>query len=86
MVDCLRNVDPTKMVNAEWDGIVFGIMGCPFVPVFDGKFFPESPVKALERKSFKKTNILIGTNVNEGFYFIIYYLADIFKRQVRKQY
>jgi len=35
--NCLRTKDPKKMVNEEWNGIVFGIMACPFVPVFDGK-------------------------------------------------
>ena len=39
-VDCLRTKNATEMVNKEWDGIVFGMMGCPFVPVLDGKVFP----------------------------------------------
>ena len=69
------------MVNAEWDGIVFGIMGCPFTPVHDGVFFPDSPAKALARESFKKTKILLGSNSNEGIYFVLYYLIDIFKKQ-----
>ena len=83
MASCLRQVNATAMVNAEWDGIVFGIMGCPFTPVYDGVFFPDTPAKALQRKNFKKTNILLGTNLNEGHYFIIYYLTDIFKKEVR---
>ena len=82
MADCLREVDATELVNAEWNGIVYGIMGCPFTPVFDGHFFPDSPAKALKRKNFKKTSILLGTNRNEGHYFLIYYLTDIFKKQV----
>jgi hypothetical protein len=32
MADCLRSVDPVKMINAEWDGIVYGICGMPFTP------------------------------------------------------
>ncbi|XP_059085955.1 acetylcholinesterase-like [Tigriopus californicus] len=79
MVDCLRNANATEMVNKEWDGIAFGIMGCPFTPVYDGVFFPESPKKALEKRHFKNTNILLGTNRNEGYYFIIYYLTDVFR-------
>jgi acetylcholinesterase len=69
------------MVNAEWDGIVFGIMGCPFTPVHDGDFFPDSPATALARENFKKTKILLGTNLNEGMYFVLYYLTDIFKKK-----
>jgi len=61
-------------------------MGCPFTPVYDGVFFPDSPEKALQRKNFKKTNILLGNNRNEGNYFILYYLTNIFKKQVRHSY
>ena len=48
MASCLRQSNATAMVNAEWDGIVYGIMGCPFTPVFDGVFFPDTPAKALQ--------------------------------------
>ena len=81
MAHCLRKANATQMVNAEWDGIVFGIMGCPFTPVHDGVFFSESPAKALARENFKKCRILLGTNSNEGLYFVLYYLTDIFKKQ-----
>ena len=43
MVECLRSVDPHKMVDAEYKTGVVGIMALPFVPVLDGAFFPESP-------------------------------------------
>jgi len=86
MANCLRQVDAKKLVNEEWNGIVYGIMGCPFTPVYDGVFFPDSPEKALQRKNFKKTNILLGNNRNEGNYFILYYLTNIFKKQVRHSY
>ena len=81
MTHCLRRVNATRMVYAEWKGIVFGIRGCPFTPVHDGVFFPETPARALARQNFKKTNILLGSNENEGHYFIIYYLTDTFKKQ-----
>ncbi len=40
MASCLRTKNATDMVNEEWNGIAFGIMNCPFVPVLDGDFFP----------------------------------------------
>ena len=70
------------MVEKEWDGIVYGIMGCPFTPVLDGTFFAESPGRALKRRNFKRTSLLIGSNRNEGNYFLIYYLTNIYKKQV----
>ena len=96
MASCLRTKNATDMVNEEWNGIAFGIMNCPFVPVLDGDFFPgnfflkqgpffdflcyidvcaESPANALRRGNFKKTRLLLGTNRNEGYYFLIYYLV-----------
>ena len=80
MAHCLRKANATKMVHSEWDGIVYGIMGCPFTPVHDGIFFPDSPAAALEHENFKKTKLLLGTNSNEGHYFVLYYLTDIFKK------
>ena len=60
VIDCLRTKNATDLVNAEWDGIVFGIAEFPFVPVIDGSFLDESPRVAMETKNFKKTNIMLG--------------------------
>ena len=82
--ECLREVsDPMTLVNKEWDGVVFGIMGIPFPPVLDGDFATDSPARALARKNFKRTQVLLGVNKEEGHYFILYYLSDLLKRQVR---
>ena len=35
----------------------------------------------LSRETFKKSKILLGTNSNEGLYFVIYYLTEIFKKR-----
>ena len=37
----------------------------------------------MARGNFKKCRVLLGTNTNEGHYFILYYLTNIFKKQVR---
>lgn len=82
MAECLRTKDPHDLVNREWDGVTHGILEFPFTPVLDGDFMKLSPAKALEANKFKHTNILLGANQEEGFYFIIYYITDIFKLQV----
>merc|ERR1719266_2884831 len=69
------------MVNSEWNMGLSGIMECPFTPVQEGNFFPDTPATALARENFKKTKILLGTNLNEGMYFVLYYLTDIFKKK-----
>lgn len=58
-----------------------GICEFPFVPIIDGAFLDESPARALANKNFKKTNILMGSNTEEGYYFIMYYLTELFRKE-----
>ena len=61
MAHCLRRANATQMVEGEWTGVVSSdIMGCPFTPVYDGVFFPDTPATALARENFKKTKLLLG--------------------------
>ena len=39
----------------------------------------------MARGNFKRCRVLLGSNTNEGHYFIMYYLTNIFKKQVRWQ-
>ena len=71
------------MVNAEWDPaggpISYGICTMPFVPIEEGQFLPASPLRILQSGNFKKTEVLLGANKDEGSYFLIYYLTHLFK-------
>ena len=81
-VDCLRTKNASELVYKEWDaGVVMGIAEFPFVPVIDGSFLDETPGKSMKTKNFKKCNLLMGANQDEGYYFILYYLTDTFKKQ-----
>ena len=60
---------------------MFGIAEFPFVPIIDGSFLDESPQTSLNSKNFKKTNVLMGANSEEGHYFIMYYLTELFRNQ-----
>jgi para-nitrobenzyl esterase len=42
-----------------------GLMPLPFLPVVDGVFLPEHPLRALERGAMKDVDLLIGTNRDE---------------------
>jgi acetylcholinesterase len=68
-IECLRSKDAHEIVNKEWDGIVFGICEFPFTPIIDGAFLDETPQKSLETKNFKKTNVMMGVNKDEGVFF-----------------
>nr|CAH7718225.1 unnamed protein product [Callosobruchus chinensis] len=78
-IECLKKTDPIELVNNEWGTL--GICEFPFVPVIDGAFLDEHPVRAMANKNFKKTNILMGSNTEEGYYFIIYYLTELFRKE-----
>ena len=80
-IDCLRKANTTQLVYKEWDGITAGLTIGIFTPIIDGSFLDEKPAVSLKKKQFKKTNILIGANKDEGFFFIFYYLSEMFKRQ-----
>lgn len=79
VIECLRKKDPVELVNNEWGTL--GICEFPFVPIIDGAFLDETPQRSLSVKNFKKTNILMGSNTEEGYYFIIYYLTELFKNE-----
>ena len=71
----------TTHLFKEWDGIVYGIAEFPFVPIIDGSFLDESPATAMTSKNYKKCNVLMGANTDEGNFFIMYYLMDLFKNE-----
>ena len=62
-------------VYKEWNGITMGLTIGIFTPIIDGSFLDEKPAVSLKRKEFKKTNILMGANKDEGMFFIFYYMA-----------
>lgn len=80
VIACLRKVNTSELVAKEWGTL--GICEFPFVPVLDGSFLDELPTTAVKNFHFKQTPLLLGSNLNEGNYFIIYYLVNIFKLTV----
>ncbi|XP_035782837.1 acetylcholinesterase-like isoform X2 [Anopheles albimanus] len=78
-VECLRGKDPHVLVDNEWGTL--GICEFPFVPVVDGAFLDETPQRSLASGRFKKTEILTGSNTEEGYYFIIYYLTELLRKE-----
>lgn len=78
-LECLREKDPKILVENEWGTL--GICEFPFVPVVDGAFLDETPQRSLASSRFKKTDILTGSNSEEGYYFIIYYLTELLRKE-----
>jgi len=82
-IDCLRKADAQTLVDSEFGGITHGFTGSIgiFVPIIDGSFLDETPDSAMRLGNFKKCNILLGSNKDEGNYFVLYYFPDMFPRK-----
>lgn len=79
IIECLRVKEPDDIVDKEW--VTTEICEFPWVPVIDGNFLVETPLQSLERHNYKKTNMLLGSNSEEGSYFIIYHLTEDFRKE-----
>lgn len=69
-IDCLREKDAEYLVKKESD-VKHNIVEFPFVPVVDGHFFVDEPKILLEKGEFKNTDILMGSNKEEAFFFLL---------------
>uniref|UniRef100_A0A8C4QT41 Carboxylic ester hydrolase n=1 Tax=Eptatretus burgeri TaxID=7764 RepID=A0A8C4QT41_EPTBU len=73
LLHCLYAKPPQEIVNKEGDVVIEpSIFRFPFVPVVDGHFIIDSPTVLLQQGIFKKTDLLLGVNRNEGSFFLIY--------------
>ena len=78
-IQCLKRQDAQAMVDKEWNGITQGLSVGVFLPIIDGSFLDDTPASSLQSGNFKKTNILLGSNKDEGNYILFYYLTDLFR-------
>lgn len=78
VVECLRNTQPYDLINNETNEN-FAVVEFAFTPIVDGVFLDDLPEKLLENHDFKRTRLMMGSNKDEGTYFIIYYLTNLFK-------
>ncbi|XP_066999998.1 acetylcholinesterase [Anabrus simplex] len=76
---CLRAVDPKTISLQQWNSY-WGILGFPSAPTIDGVFLPKHPIQLLKDGDFHDTEILIGSNQDEGTYFILYDFIDYFEK------
>ena len=67
---CLRAQPASLIVHEQW--VSRGIVQFPFLPVVDGVFLTRKPEVLLRRAQFKHCPILLGSNRNEGSFFIVY--------------
>ncbi|XP_046404740.1 acetylcholinesterase-like isoform X2 [Ischnura elegans] len=79
VMECMRSVDPKTISVQQWNSY-WGILGFPSAPTIDGVFLPKHPLELLKEGDFSKTEILIGSNQDEGTYFILYDFIEHFQK------
>ena len=65
VMQCMRSVNARNISMAQWNSY-WGILGFPSAPTVDGVFLPKHPLQMLKEGDFKNTEILVGTNQDEG--------------------
>ncbi|XP_033122600.1 cholinesterase 2-like [Anneissia japonica] len=78
VIKCLRDVNASHIVKNEW--VAAGVYVFPFGPVVDGTFLTDHPTELLKKGSVKSTSIMIGTNLNEASYYLVYFIDKYFKK------
>ncbi|XP_064645323.1 acetylcholinesterase-like [Lineus longissimus] len=79
IMECLYQVDPLKLTNQQWhDDIIDAYFEVPIGPVVDKYFFPEHPNLMLQKGQYKRAPILLGSNKDEGSWFLLYGLLNTY--------
>ncbi|KAK0153769.1 Cholinesterase [Merluccius polli] len=69
---CLQRADPEDIVTQQYELLQPSALQLPFLPSVDGDFLPDEPEVLLKTGNFKRTEVLVGLNKNEGSYFLLY--------------
>ena len=78
-IECLRGVNSSDILASEWNTLDWSANLWPFVPTLDGEFLEKSPAEYLNDKYFDTdVPVLLGSNANEGFWSLMYFLTDLF--------
>ena len=65
VMDCMRTV-PWQEVSAKQWNSYGGILDFPSAPTIDGDFLPKHPIEMLREGDFRHTELLLGSNKDEG--------------------
>lgn len=82
VVQCLLEAEPFALVSQDIVAtsamqLVKSVINFPFVPVVDGSFLVESPQESLAKNNFKQANLLLGSNNEEGNYWLVYHVPEL---------
>lgn len=76
---CMRTLPAKNISVIQWNSY-WGILGFPSSPTVDGEFLPRDPWEMLKDGDFSHIELMMGTNQDEGTFFILYDFIDYFKK------
>nr|BAF46104.1 acetylcholinesterase [Pediculus humanus corporis] len=79
VMECMRIIDAKQISVQQWNSY-WGILGFPSAPTIDGIFLPEHPIDMMKKGDFPETELLVGSNQDEGTYFLLYDFIDYFEK------
>lgn len=79
VMNCMRNVDAKTISVQQWNSYS-GILGFPSAPTIDGEFMTADPMTMLREANLEGVEILVGSNRDEGTYFLLYDFIDYFEK------
>lgn len=79
VMSCMRTVDAKTISKRQWNSY-WGILGFPSAPTIDGVFITKDPLDMVREGNYTDTEIIIGSNLNEGTFFLLYDFIDYFDK------
>lgn len=79
VLDCMRAVDAKMISQQQWNSYS-GILGFPSMPTIEGVFLPKHPKDLLADGDYEDMEMLLGSNQDEGTYFLLYDFIDSFEK------
>ena len=77
-IECLRGLNSSDILANEWSTLDWTANLWTFVPTLDGEFLEKSPEEYQKETDFNTdVPVLLGSNANEGFWSLMYYLTDV---------
>ena len=85
-IECLRGLNSSDILANEWSTLDWTANLWTFVPTLDGEFLEKSPEDYQKETDFNTdVPVLLGSNANEGFWSLMYYLTDVLpNRELRR--
>ena len=75
---CLYDKPAQLLVDKQWN-LELTLFGLTLSPIVDNYFLREHPRETVSKKNYKQTSILAGSVLDEGSYFVVYGIEELFK-------